>query len=119
MQLKQLKQKLFDEWGERTTLYHSIDKLVATMKALDIMVAQKPGTYNLNSHSVNNSEIVMFMIYAMMLIDDAGYYTFTELNSSVYLFPFKYVVEKEALYQDSRFSLSNFGGELTISLNEQ
>ena len=29
--LAQLKQKLFDEWGERTTLFHSIDKLVATL----------------------------------------------------------------------------------------
>ncbi len=34
---RQVKQKLFDEWGERSTLYHSIDKLLATMKALDFI----------------------------------------------------------------------------------
>ena len=31
---KQIKQKLFDEWGERSTLYHSSDKLIATLKEL-------------------------------------------------------------------------------------
>lgn len=31
--------KLFDEWGERTTLYHSIDKLVATLKVLMFLLA--------------------------------------------------------------------------------
>ena len=32
--LKQIKQKLFDEWGESTTLFYSIGKLIATMKIL-------------------------------------------------------------------------------------
>ena len=32
--IQQLKQKIFDEWGERATLFHSIDKIIATMKAM-------------------------------------------------------------------------------------
>jgi hypothetical protein len=32
--LAQLKQKLFDEWGERTTLFHSTDKIITTMKEM-------------------------------------------------------------------------------------
>ena len=63
--LAQLKQKLFDEWGERTTLFHS-----------------------------------------------------TDINSSTYLFPFDYKMEKEALFEDGRFAMNNFGGELSISLND-
>ncbi len=41
--LAQLKQKLFDEWGERTTLYHSIDKLIATLKEFDVFALRKAG----------------------------------------------------------------------------
>ena len=63
--LAQLKQKLFDEWGERTTLFHSIDKLVATLKALDVVVCDKPGKYHVNSHRVSNPKIVAFMVYTM------------------------------------------------------
>lgn len=116
--LVQLKQKLFDEWGERTTLFHSIDKLVATLKALNVVVCDKPGKYHVNSHRVSNPKIVTFMVYTMMLVDDSGYYTFAEINSSTYLFPFEYKMEKEALFEDDKFAMNNFGGELSISLND-
>lgn len=116
--LAQLKQKLFDEWGERTTLFHSIDKLVATLKALDVMICDKPGKYHVNTHKVSNPKIVAFMVYAMMLVDDSGYYTFTDINSSTYLFPFEYKMEKETLFEDGRFAMNNFGGELSISLRD-
>lgn len=116
--LGQLKQKLFDEWGERTTLFHSIDKLVATLKALDVMVCDKPGKYHIKTHKVSNPKVVAFMVYAMMIVDDSGYYTFTDINSSTYLFPFEYKMEKETLFEDSRFVMSNFGGDLSISLND-
>ena len=116
--LAQLKQKLFDEWGERTTLFHSIDKLVATLKAFDVMVCDKPGKYHVNKYRVSNPKIVAFMVYAMMLVDDSGYYTFTDINSSTYLFPFEYKMEKETLFEDGRFAMNNFGGELSISLND-
>ena len=115
--LAQLKQKLFDEWGERTTLFHSIDKLVATLKALDVMVCDRPGKYHIKTHKVSNPKVVAFMVYAMMLVDDSGYYTFTDINSSTYLFPFEYEMEKETLFEDDRFAMNNFGGELSISLN--
>lgn len=115
--LVQLKQKLFDEWGERTTLFHSIDKLVATLKALDIMTCDKPGKYHVNTHKVSNSKIVAFMVYAVMFIDDRYYYTLTDINSSTYLFPFEYKMEKETLFEDGKFIINNFGGELSISLN--
>lgn len=58
------------------------------------------------------------MVYAMMLVDDSGYYTFAELNTSTYLYPFEYRMEKESLLEDRRFSMNNFGGELSISLND-
>ena len=54
----------------------------------------------------------------MMLVDDSGYYTFTEINFSNYLYPFEYRMEKEALLEDNRFTMNNFGGELSITLNE-
>lgn len=116
--LAQLKQKLFDEWGERTTLYHSIDKLIATLKAIDVLKCDRPGKYYISKHRVLNSKIVSFMVYTMMLVDDGGYYSFIEVNSSTYLFPFDYKLEKEILLEDTRFSMNNFGNELSISLNE-
>lgn len=116
--LAQLKQKLFDDWGERTTLFHSIDKLMATLKALNVMICDKPGMYHVNRHRVSNPKVVAFMVYTMMLVDDSSYYAFTDINSSAYLFPFEYKIEKETLLEDDRFAMNFFGGELSISLND-
>lgn len=116
--LVQLKQKLFDEWGERTTLFYSVDKLMATLKAMDVLACGKPGKYRVNKHKVSNYDVASFMVYTMMLVEGNGYYTFTDINSSACLFPFEYSIEKELLLKDGRFAISHFGGELSITLNE-
>ena len=80
-------------------------------------------TQSLDYGMMSQEEIEMlqhqaFMVYTMMLVDDSGYYTFTDINSSTYLFPFEYKMEKEALFEDDKFAMNNFGGELSISLND-
>lgn len=115
--LSQIKQKLYDEWGERTTLYHSIDKLISTLKELSVLQCEKPGKYQIVKHEVRNGQISAFMVYAMMLVDDSGYYSFTDLSNSVYFYPFQYQLEKELLLRDDRFSMNNFGGGLSVSVN--
>lgn len=113
---KQIKQKLFDEWGERSTLYHSSDKLISTLKALEALDSEKTGVYSIKKHEFSKPEIVNFLLCAMMKIDDAGYYSLLDLENSVYLFPFEYKVSKEAILMDDRFTTGTFGGELSISL---
>lgn len=117
--LAQLKQKLFDEWGERTTLYHSTDKLISTLKEFGVLACDKPGKYYISKHKVAKDKISNFMIFTMMKVDDSGYYSFQELNASTYLFPFEYCVTKETLLQDERFVMNNFGGELSIALMDK
>ena len=116
--LVQLKQKVFDEWGERTTLYHSIDKLIATLKHFSVLKCEKPGKYQINKSKVENGKVVDFMLYTVMCVDNSGYYAFSELSSIKYFFPFDYKIEKKQLLDDSRFVLNNFGGELTVGIKE-
>lgn len=115
--LSQIKQRLYDEWGERTTLYHSIDKLISTLKELNVLHCDRPGKYRIAKHTVRNSKVSSFMVYVMMLVDDSGYYSFADLSNAVYFFPFEYQVEKKLLLEDSRFAINSFGGELSVSLS--
>ena len=114
--LKQIKQKLFDEWGESTTLFYSIDKLIATMKNLDTLTSIKPGVYRIKKHNIDNPEIVNFMLYVIIMIDSSAYHSFAELRNSEYMFPFNYKLEKEHILNDRRFVVNNFGGEPSIGL---
>ena len=114
----QLKQKLFDEWGERTTLYHSTDKIIATMKDLGAIVANTPGSYTVIKHRISKDEPIAFLLRVAMIIDKGSYYEFTELSCFNNLFPFEYIVSKEYILTDDHFMATHFAGEITISLKE-
>lgn len=116
--LSQLKQKLFDEWGERSTLYHSTDKIIQTIKELGVITANKPGKYTINKHNISNSEIVQFMLHVALKVDGNSYYSFTELNSFDVLYPFDYQTSREAITADQMLICSNLGGELSVALKE-
>lgn len=116
--LAQLKQKIFDEWGERTTLFHSIDKLVATLKALGVLTCDKPGKYHVHKFEVKNKKVICFMMHTMMCISESAYHTVGSLNNAALFFPFNYMVDKTSLMEDDSFIFSNFGGEATVSLKE-
>lgn len=117
IKLTQIKQKMFDEWGERTTLYHSMDKLIATMKALGVISGDKV-KYRINKTQIKNQEVVMFMVYTMMCINNSGYYTFLDLSSSLLFFQFEFATDKVDMMEDDRFIFSDFGGEMTIGVKE-
>lgn len=116
--VKQLRQKLYDEWGERATLLHSLEKIVATMKYLGAIEARKPGTYHVMKHKVRSQDVADFMIYAQMSLGDVSYYSVQDLKEMESLFPFEYQVSKESLVADDRFVLSNLGGELSVGVKE-
>lgn len=114
--LAQLKQKLFDEWGERTTLFHSTDKIISTMKELGALSCYKPGKYHIENHSVNNEQLVNFMLFVGMKVCGNSYYTFSDISNMGILFPFEYHLNKEQLVTDERFVVNNFGGEITVAI---
>jgi len=114
--LAQLKQKLFDEWGERATLFHSTDKIIKTMKELGALYCDKPGKYYIENHSVNNDQLLNFMLFVAMKVGGNSYYTFSDLANMGILFPFEYQLRKEQLMTDERFVINNFGGEITVAI---
>lgn len=112
----QIKRKLFDEWGERTTLHHSADKLLATLKAMDAIEPLKTGIYIIKKHPIRDKNVIHYLLWTMMTIYQRDYYSFNDLLSPPFMFPFIYQIKKEDILSDSRFALNSFGGELTIGL---
>lgn len=114
--LAQLKQKLFDEWGERTTLFHSTDKIIMTMKDMGVLSCERPGKYHIQKYPISNEQIVNYMLLVAMKVGGNSYYTLPDLTNIGVLFPFEYRVNKEQLITDDHFVINNFGGEITVAL---
>ena len=113
-----LNQKLYDEWGERTTLQTTCRRVTLTLKDMGILENETRFRYRLNKQTIANPAVVNFILSIAMRIEDSGYYPFVSLTEFDILFPFSYQVTKEQLMKCEKFSMSNFGGELSISLND-
>ena len=113
--LSQLKQKLYDEWGERSTLYHSTDKIIATIKEFGVISSDKPGYYTIVKHNVTRPDVVNYMVRVAIKVDGNSYYSLTDLNAFNVLYPFEYKVSKEELMSDDNFVVTHFGGELSVA----
>lgn len=114
--LKQLREKIFDEWGERATLFHSIDKIIATMKDLGALKAEKPGRYTAVKHDIKRDEVNAILACAGMIVEDKGNFTLQELREMSYMFPFQYHIDREMLMMNDAFTITNIGGEMMVGL---
>lgn len=115
--LSQLKDKMFDQWGERTTLYHSIDKIAATMKSLECVKATK-GKYTKVNHEVLNEDISNFIALTYLKTVDSSYTSLEDINDWDAMFPFNYKITREMISLDDRYQITAFDGKPVITLNK-
>ena len=108
---------MYDEWGERSAIYHSTDKIFATMKALGVLESAK-GQYKIIRHEIKQLAVSSFLLYTMMSIEDSAYRSMAELNNIHSLFPFRYKITREQLLQDEDFTLSTFGNEVSVGIKK-
>lgn len=113
-----LKQKLYDEWGERGSLETTCRRVTLTLKDMGILEAPTKTRYVVSRRTITNTKLINFMLVVAMKLDGSSYYSFAEMSDFPILFPYELHVSKEALLEDGRFAMSNFGGELSYSLND-
>lgn len=114
----QIKQKMFDELGERGLIDFATTKIISTMKDLGAVKSIQTGKHEISKTEVNKTEIVNFLLRVAMTLDGSSYYSFSSLTEFPFLFPYKFRVTKEQLMADERFTLSTFDSALSVSLKE-
>lgn len=113
-----LKQKLYDDWGERGTLEATTRRITLTLKEMDILRNETKTRYILHKIPVQTEAVLNFVITQGMKLDGSSYYSYTELGNLYILFPFKYQVSKEMLMNEDRYTMTGFGGEVSFTLKE-
>lgn len=113
-----LKQKLYDEWGERGTLEATTRRITLTLKEMDILKNEVKTKYTLHKIPIETEVVLNFIITQGMKLDGSSYYSYTELGNLYILFPFKYKVSKEMLMNEERYTMTGFGGEVSFTLKE-
>lgn len=111
----QVKTRMFDVWGERSTLYHSIDKNIKTLKDIGALGTIKTGLYKVESLDIEDERAVTLIVATLLTLKDKLYMRIEELENSYEFYPFRYDINLESLQMSEMFSFDKFGGEIVIS----
>lgn len=111
-----LKQKLYDEWGERGTLESTARRVTLTLKELGFLVNESRTRYKVQKTVVKNAAAIDYLITTAMTIDGSSYFPFSSLTEFPFLFPFSYKVTKEQLMENEDYTLATFDSTLSVSL---
>ena len=113
-----LKEKLLSIWGGRTTLYHSTDKILQTLKNLGAIENVKMGTYRICKYQLTDNDTLKVMLMVLLALNKKAYYEVPELSRIPMFFPFDYDVTLEWLQNKKGLHIGNFGGKIVISAEE-
>jgi hypothetical protein len=114
---QEIKNRMFDLWGERSTLYHSIDKNIKTLKDIEVLCSLPKHKYSVNKYNIENKDGLVLIADTLIYLRDKLYMSTTELNNSPEFFPFDFCITIDILDESNMFLIDNFGGELVVSKN--
>jgi hypothetical protein len=113
-----LREKLTETWGDRTTLIHTSDKILQTLKSLGVITNKKIGVYEIKRHEVDDEKTLAVLLLCLIALNRQAYYEVSELGNNPLFFPFEFSVTVDWLHRSPLFNLSNFGGKMVLSGTE-
>ena len=108
-----LKDKMFEEWGERATLFHSLDKIMQTLRQIGA-VESKNGIYTVKQYEINDDETKKIVLRTILALKLQAYYEPSELTKVPQMFPFVFSVDSELIFGQQEFEIANFGGNPVV-----
>lgn len=108
-----LKDKMFEEWGERTTLYHALDKIMQTLRQIGV-VESKNGIYTVKHYDISDEATKKIILKTILALKMQAYYEPSELPRVSQMFPFNYSIDPELIFGSQDFEIGNFGGNPVV-----
>ncbi len=109
-----VREKLYESWGERTTLDVPVKNILRTMIDFGVLTKEKPGVYRVVQFPVHDDATIRIILRTILALKQRAYYGLADLSSSPLMYPFHYEVTHEFIYNSTCFDLGNFGGQTVI-----
>ncbi|HHY23775.1 MAG TPA: hypothetical protein GX527_05990 [Clostridiaceae bacterium] len=113
-----VRRRIFEIWGERSTLKYAIGKIVRSITEWGIIEdGDKSGDYKRKEQFIISSpEVKFLLIEAYLTASKRAYLQFIEVNKLHELFPFKLDLRLEDFHNSEIFSLNKMGMDIVIGL---
>ncbi len=112
---KEIKNKMFDLWGKRSSLNYSIEKIIKTLKDIGVLCPLPKFKYGVNKYNIESRDGYILITYTLIYLKEKLYMSLAELNNSPEFFPFEYSITIDILDDSNMFLIDEFGGKLVVS----
>ena len=109
-----LREKIYEEWGERATLLHSSAKLLQILVYLGAIERVKTGVYQIKQYPVLDDQSIRILVMTALKLKLKAYYELPELSTVPQLYPFVFDVTHEWIYNTGYFKLTNLAGNAVL-----
>ena len=110
-----LKDRLYEIWGERPTLFYSVEKILQTLKYFGVIEPVKVGEYRIKTQEIRSQRAIQALLSSLLQLSEKAYYDISELSCHPKLFPFIFEVSYEWLHNSEVFKLDSFGGKVVLT----
>lgn len=116
--LSTIKQRIFELWGERSTVKYAVEKIIASMVQWKVLERQsKPGMYKKAPLiEIKNADIKLLFIECYLKSSKRPYINYYELNSLYKVFPFKITINLQDFYKSDMLNLNKMGDSVVIAI---
>jgi len=116
--LSMVRRRIYELWGERSTLQYAIDKMIRSQIDWGVLSdGEKPGEYKrIQPLEIKNAEVKLLLIEAYLLASGKPHLQFVEVNKLDEMFPFKLDIGLDDFHTVDKFKLNKMGGEVVIGL---
>jgi hypothetical protein len=114
--VKSVKAKLFDLWGERSTLYFSFEKILQTMKHMKIIENTESGVYKPIERQITKKEYILVVLLSILSINKGTYYELHDLQESPLFFAFNYIPSYEVVQDCDLITFDYYSGKRIVVL---
>ena len=116
--LHQIKKRVFEKWGARTTLLHSLSKNVQSLRDIDVIQpAEAIGSYTVKHYVIDDKHIVFALADAILKNENREYMMWEEIIHHPALYPFEiqHVTQADIASCD-HFALERMGDDVVIRI---
>jgi hypothetical protein len=116
--LSTVRRRVYETWGERSTLYYAIDRVLRSMKDWGVIEPNaKPGEYiKTGKIEIESKEVQLLLLETYLAASQRMNVFYAELEMVNALFPFMIDITLNDIQNYENLKISNMGMELVVGL---
>lgn len=117
--ITQIQQRVFEKWGARNTMLHTLPKIIQTLKDIQALdTGEMKGTYKAHAWKVSDVQAATLLVAALLVSRDHQQMTWNALSQDPAIFPFEFTQVGQAdIAVCERLRLEKSGNEVVIRLS--